>query len=146
MPKQVIDDFITSYLKPFLKQEGFSKRGRTWVKHKTDLSFIINVQASKWNISGRSPEFFLNYGVFIPDTYETDFHMPVPAQPMEHDCIRRFRLYTITGEELWKITADKRRWFSRSRKNQIAVEIIDALKSQCFSYFDKIKNAGDVRR
>jgi uncharacterized protein DUF4304 len=145
-PKQEIDNFVDKYLKPFLEQESFVRRGRTWVKDEDGFSFIINVQADKWNTAGDIAKFFVNYGVFAPSLYEDYFHMAIPKQPMEYDCILRYRLRTKKGEEAWSAHVEQRRFFFGNKYNGNGEEIIEAIESQSFKLFDEIQSIEDIRK
>ncbi|WP_147377249.1 DUF4304 domain-containing protein [Mangrovibacterium diazotrophicum] len=55
-------EFIKSYLKPKLKEEGFRTSGQTWWKMKDDFFIVINLQNSQWN-SKEEMSFCFNIGV-----------------------------------------------------------------------------------
>lgn len=145
-PQQAIDDFIIQYLKVFLKQEGFVKYGRTWAKVGANFSFILSIQADKWNSADSIPQCFVNYGVFVPSLYESVFRMPVPKRPMEYDCILRKRLLNKNGEEFWKVYPGKRKPLFGTKYNNTAEEIIEAIKTQSFKLFHEIESIDDVRK
>lgn len=59
-------EFIKSYLKPKLKDEGFRTSGQTWWKINDDFCVVINLQNSQWN-SQESLSFCFNIGVGLTE-------------------------------------------------------------------------------
>jgi hypothetical protein len=59
-------EFIKSYLKPKLKEEGFNTSGQTWWKNKGDFFLVINLQNSQWN-SLNEISFCFNIGVALTE-------------------------------------------------------------------------------
>lgn len=59
-------EFIKSYIKPKLKEEGFRASGQTWWKIKEDFFIVINLQNSQWNIK-EELSFCFNIGVGLTD-------------------------------------------------------------------------------
>ncbi|NVK73132.1 MAG: DUF4304 domain-containing protein [Oceanospirillaceae bacterium] len=59
-------EFIKSYLKPKLKDEGFRTAGQTWWKIVDDFAIVINLQNSQWN-SQESLSFCFNIGVGLTE-------------------------------------------------------------------------------
>lgn len=54
--------FIKSYLKPKLKDEGYRTSARTWWKFRDEFFIVINLQNSQWNEKNRL-SFCFNAGV-----------------------------------------------------------------------------------
>jgi hypothetical protein len=63
-------EFIKTYLKPKLKEDGFSTSGQTWWKMQDDFFIVINLQNSQWN-SKDELSFCFNIGVGLTG-YLTD--------------------------------------------------------------------------
>lgn len=59
-------EFIKTYLKPKLKEEGFRTSGQTWWKIKDDFFVVINLQNSQWN-SKEELSFCFNIGVGLTE-------------------------------------------------------------------------------
>ena len=91
-PKVIIDDFIQTYLAPFMKEAGYKKNGRTWLKENGDLTYIINIQADRWNSENRVPQFFINYGVYVPSLVQDLMGIAPPQYPTEGYCAIRSRV------------------------------------------------------
>ena len=64
--KDIQTDFIKTYLKPTLKEQGFKTSGQTWWKSKGDFFVVINLQNSQWN-SKEELSFCLNIGVALTE-------------------------------------------------------------------------------
>lgn len=64
--KDIQTEFIKTYLKPTLKENGYKTSGQTWWKNKGDFFIIINLQNSQWN-SKEELSFCLNIGVTLTE-------------------------------------------------------------------------------
>jgi hypothetical protein len=65
---KAIDRVVGLRLGPMLKAAGFSKSARTFHRHATGVTHVVNVQGSQGNI-GDSGEFTINLGVFVREFY-----------------------------------------------------------------------------
>lgn len=65
--KEKQTEFIKSYLKPTLKQNGYQTSGQTWWKDKGDFFNVINLQNYSWN-SKDSVDFRFNIGIALKVT------------------------------------------------------------------------------
>jgi len=59
-------EFISSYLKPTLKNHGYRTSGQTWWKSMGEFFVVINLQNSQWN-SKDELSFCLNIGVALKE-------------------------------------------------------------------------------
>ncbi len=59
-------EFIKTYLKPKLKEEGFRTSAQTWWKINDDFFVVINLQNSQWN-SKEELSFCFNIGVGLTE-------------------------------------------------------------------------------
>src|SRR5690606_28661656 len=60
-------EFIKSYLKPTLKQNGYQTSAQTWWKDKGDFFNVINLQNYSWN-SKDIVDFRFNIGIALKAT------------------------------------------------------------------------------
>jgi Domain of unknown function (DUF4304) len=60
-------DFIKSYLKPTLKQNGYQTSGQTWWKNQDDFFIIVNLQNYSWNDKD-NVDFCFNIGIGLTAT------------------------------------------------------------------------------
>lgn len=142
-PSDAIDQIVTIYIAPLLKKEGFKKTGRTWLREFDDYSLVINVQARRWNSTGTSAEFTLNYGIYIPSTYEQLFGMQKPKSPKEYDCLIRKRVVGDDGRELWLDVYDY------DDTEILGQEVESKITDQCLRMFNEVKslvNIADMMR
>ena len=65
--KEKQSEFIKSYLKPTLKQNGYQTSGQTWWKDKGDFFNVINLQNYSWN-SKDTVDFRFNIGIALKAT------------------------------------------------------------------------------
>jgi hypothetical protein len=73
-------------LKPFLKEQGFRKKGASWWKHTEDFIQVINIQGSQW-----SKKFYINLAVYIRSLGDEEW-------PTEYKCHIRNRLESLVGD------------------------------------------------
>jgi hypothetical protein len=69
--KEKQTEFIKSYLKPTLKQNGYQTSGQTWWKDKGDFFNVINLQNYSWN-SKDSVDFRFNIGIALKATVKDE--------------------------------------------------------------------------
>lgn len=69
--KEKQNEFIKSYLKPTLKQNGYQTAGQTWWKDKGDFFSVINLQNYSWN-SKDSVDFRFNIGIALKATVKDE--------------------------------------------------------------------------
>lgn len=64
--KEIQSAFIKTYLKPILKETGYSTSGQTWWKNNGAFFTVINLQNSQWN-SKEELSFCLNIGIALTE-------------------------------------------------------------------------------
>lgn len=64
--KDIQLEFIKTYLKPVLKENGYRTSGQTWWKNMGDFFIVINLQNSSFN-SKEELSFCLNIGVALTE-------------------------------------------------------------------------------
>ena len=69
--KEKQTEFIKSYLKPTLRQNGYQTSGQTWWKDKGDFFNVINLQNYSWN-SKDSVDFRFNIGIALKATVKDE--------------------------------------------------------------------------
>jgi hypothetical protein len=70
--------FIKAYLKPTLKQFGYSTNSQTWWKTRDDFHIVINLQNFSWN-SKDEVNFSFNIGIALKATTKDN------SKPSYHD-------------------------------------------------------------
>jgi hypothetical protein len=60
-------EFIKSYLKPTLKQNGYQTSGQTWWRNQGDFFIIVNLQNYSWN-NKDNVDFCFNIGIGLTAT------------------------------------------------------------------------------
>lgn len=137
-PSDAINQVVALHIAPILKEKGFKKLGRTWVKDLTDYSFIINVQASRWNNSDVDAAFTINYGIYVPSIYPLLFGNQKPKSPKEYDCVLRKRVVESNKKEIW--------WnaYNYDDITKLGQEIELEVTNQCLGFFGKIRSLVDI--
>ena len=69
--KEKQTEFIKTYLKPTLKQNGYQTSGQTWWKDKGDFFNVINLQNYSWN-SKDNVDFRFNIGIALKATVKDE--------------------------------------------------------------------------
>jgi hypothetical protein len=130
LPAKILDTYIQENISPLMKTNGFLKNGKTWTKQNSDVTYVVNIQSNKWNVSGKPVEVFINYGIYSPERYMKQFKSsPLPRHPKEYDCYIRERLINSNdSSETWTISIDKQ------GSNQDVM--LDAINSTIFPFFE----------
>lgn len=110
--KQV--DGIQSLLTPFLKENGFRKRGRTYNRTSSDgLVSVINFQMGAFDPPGTTyipglrenlyGSFTINLGIYVPEVYEIQVGGELKNFVQDDQCCIRARLGTLGQErkDIW---------------------------------------------
>lgn len=110
--KQV--DEIQSQLTPFLKDNGFRKRGRTYNRTSSDgITSVINFQMGAFDPPGTTyfpglrenlyGLFTTNLGVYVPEVYKFQVGSEVKSFVQENHCCIRARLGALGQEsqDIW---------------------------------------------
>lgn len=83
--------FVRDYMKPCLKEAGFSKKGMNFYRQRGDIVDVINFQGSSHNGWGNSI-FFLNYGMDSVEFW-TQTGNTANLQPHYTTCLYSHRLF-----------------------------------------------------
>lgn len=129
---------VARRITPFLITEGYKKRGRNWSKQEEGYSTVINLQANKWYRRGDEVRFAINYGIFVPSTYEATFLMPIPKHPTEGSTIISKRLTNTEYADHW--------WAIRSQRDmeRTSKQVCEWLEQVVLSYFAQIHSLADI--
>jgi Domain of unknown function (DUF4304) len=99
----IAKESLTALLKP----RGFRKRGSLYRYDLKELSWLIDVQKSRWNTQ-EAAEFTVNFGVFVPGVIATYGNRTEPDTPGIHHCCIYGRVGDLTPDHLdkwWKVNA-----------------------------------------
>jgi hypothetical protein len=103
---KAIDQCIHLGLAPSLKQDGFKKTGRTFMRQIELCTQLVNVQASQSNI-GNTGKFTLNLGIYFPTVEKLVKGTELGQPPKEYDCTLRQRIGQLMpehgGDKWWSI-------------------------------------------
>jgi hypothetical protein len=154
--KDIQTEFIKTYLKPVLKENGYKTSGQTWWKSMGDFFIVINLQNSQWN-SKEELSFCLNIGVALTEKLAdkekkkaTYFDIATQVREDAYLTEERQRVKKTQGGWLgYKIT-DKTDLTEFIKEFKIDLEenilkILDRLKSlsDCITFYEKFGFWGD---
>ena len=136
--KQV--DEIQSQLTPFLKENGFRKRGRTFNRTSSDgLISVINFQMGAFDPPGTTyipglrenlyGLFTINLGIYVPEVYKYQGSSEVKGFVQNYHCCIRARLGVLGQERRdiwWK--ADVSSKLIDDLRNRLAMEALPFLQ------------------
>ncbi|MBA4501102.1 DUF4304 domain-containing protein [Marinobacterium marinum] len=95
-----IDKVIKEGLSKIMKENGFKKSGRTFLKKVEDGWHIVNVQSSSGNL-GVDGKFSVNLGI-ISNVISEKSGLKIPLKPKEYDSTVRERLgILVHGNDYW---------------------------------------------
>lgn len=92
--KDIQKEIIKTYLKPVLKEWGYSTSGQIWWKMKGEFFIVIHLQNSQWN-SADHVSFCFNIGVGLTARLQPNKKPPVSL----HDILTRMGERAYLSEE-----------------------------------------------
>jgi hypothetical protein len=138
-PAAVVNE-VALHIAPFLKEKGFKKSARVWYKEGADVGYLIDIQSSKWNRRGEDVEFAVNYGVFVPLTYEASYYVPPPKKPTGFSCVLHHRLTKSgRGDYWWKL-------HGKQDIDTASGEVLALLKQHALPFFDSIRDIPTIAK
>lgn len=90
-----VDAFLDEHIKPFLKQAGFAKYGRTFYRKREDIFDVINFQGSRSNGFGNQ-KFYINCGMGS-FTFQKEITGQEQPKPKYYRELYRGRIESFTG-------------------------------------------------
>jgi hypothetical protein len=132
-----IDQVIKEGLSKVMKENGFKKSGRTFLKETEDGWQIVNIQASSGNL-GADGKFAINLGI-INNAISEKSGLNIPSKPKEYDSTVRERLGTLVhGEDYWWEISDQ------TDISSLAKEITETMFGYGFPWLQKYSNIKDI--
>jgi hypothetical protein len=99
-PTKLIDQIVSTHLKPALLAKGFRKQGSTFWRDRGEVIDVMTVQKSQWN-DGQAARFTVNMGVYWKRIHELLGEPVKTIPPKEYQCTirqRLGRLFSVTPE------------------------------------------------
>jgi len=152
-------EFIKVYLKPKLKEEGFSTSGQTWWKNKGDFFIVINLQNSQWNSKDRV-SFCFNIGIALTERLKD----PTKNKATYNDIVTNLREEAYLSEDRQKHKYRQDGWlgylltdktdladFIKELKFDFENEILPKLSrlsnlDDCLNYYKNFEVWGEILR
>jgi hypothetical protein len=152
--KQV--EFVKSYLKPKLREEGFSTSRLTWWKNKGDFFIVINLQNSTYN-SKNELSFCFNIGVAITELIKD----PFKKEATYYDTVTNLRENAYLSENRTKHKYRQNGWlgylitdetdlieFTEELRKDFEIDILPKLDQlntleDCIKFYQKFNFWGD---
>lgn len=115
--------------KQYMKEKGYKKRNTTWVKKDEDISVVVNIQSSQFDLGN----FYINLGVYICSLGNKDF-------PSISDChmLERINIAVTSVDSFIKIVDKWEQWYGTKSKiyeNLLAGKKPMITVKQVYTYF-----------
>lgn len=142
----LLDGLIRGPLASFFKARGFTRRAGTWNRKRSGFVDVVNIQASRWNESGKLEDLTINAGVLMPAVFELCWGKPAPAFVKEEDCTVRARIGDLLEEENG---AQLDRWWRMTPETSAAdlgVDLSSLLEANVLPFLERIESLRDLER
>ncbi len=103
-----LSQILKRWVTPTLQGLDFKKRQMNYVKNVDGLSWLINIQRSRWNNNTKS-EFTLNCGVYVPGVFSKYANRPERPNPRIEDCSVYARIGMLMPQKSdlwWELRSD----------------------------------------
>ncbi|MBI1922766.1 DUF4304 domain-containing protein [Candidatus Poribacteria bacterium] len=134
---------LKKHLTPLLKPLGFRKRGNIYELCRGELSWIIDVQRSRWNDTEEA-QFTLNCGVYVKGVLSTYLDLPEPNAPTLPYCCISVRMGMLNVEKVdkwWKLCEDDD---VESIDGRMGSEIQERIQWDVLPFLRQFKSLQDV--
>jgi hypothetical protein len=120
---KLVDQTISQYVAPKLKQYGFNKSGRVFWKGKTSITEVITIQKAP-HTSLEKVDFTVNLGVYWHDIQEDIKRSVKRWPPKEYECtvFQRIGFLFNNNCDYWWMTTNKTDF--ELLGNDVAIKII----------------------
>ncbi len=136
------NDFLKTYIAPFLKSHGFKKKGAVWNRKNNDIVEVIDFQSAKVPAKGES-NFTVNIGVLHPDVWKIYWEKELPDFIAEVECFPRTRIGNFItpprGDTWWTLS-------KHSNVEEIANEILSVIEHKCFPFMHSMADLQEVSK
>lgn len=134
--KGPFDKIISESVKPFLKNNGFKKKGLNFYKLSEPLIFLINFQKSFGN-SSEETRFYINCSIHSSEIDDIQ-GKPKLVEPKEYETFYRNRISEITDTQRLYYVLNK-----DTDLEKLNAEILSDLKI-AITFFDPIRSTNDL--
>jgi len=134
---------LSKFVKPLLKESGFARTGDTYVRKQDELSWLIDVQKSRYN-DGTQASFTLNCGVYVPGVLSRYGLAPEPSRPKVYHCVVSARVGMLSKEHLdiwWTLTAVEDAAFTDAK---IGREVARRLVEHVLPFLQRFSSRAEV--
>lgn len=136
-PAEAVDIVIRD-IAPIFKAAGYKKIGRTWTKDMDGFSFIISIQASRWNGDETGAAFDAGYGIFVPQVFKALHTYEQPKNPKIHDCTFSQFISGRLQRVPWEI-------FDNTDLDALSKSVAVQIQEECIDAFAPIATLDDVK-
>lgn len=135
-----INKVISAEIAPFLKSEGFRRKGRAFHRLHGQHVDVVSIQGSKWN-SGSTGEFTVNVGVYYPAIAELYDPYRPDGLPEEYHCTLRERIGVL-------MTGNRDKWWKLGRftnEEKLSHEVANAVRDFCIPWLAQMADPESVK-
>jgi hypothetical protein len=128
---------LKSGLTPALEARDFHKSGPTYRFEQGDLSWLVNVQKSRWNAADEV-QFTINGGIYIPRIVSRYTGRAEPKQPSLVDCCISVRIGMLSEtriDEWWKLTKT-----NHDDDGKIAAAVVDRVEALLLPFLARFRS------
>ncbi len=138
-----VKTILRDYVSKTLEANGFRKARHVYIKGVTDLSWIVEIQRSRWNDAVES-EFTFNCGVFVPAVTSVYLNRPERDRIDSTDCCVWSRIGMLAEDKRdkwWKLRADDD---AGSVDHETGKELVKRLTEHAFPFFSRFQTTDQV--
>lgn len=140
-----LNAILHEWVSPVLEANGFHKFKHVYEKKLEGLSWLVEIQQSRWN-DGVESQFTVNCGVFIPGIMPLYLDRPERSRLDITDCCVHVRIGALAKDRLDK-------WWKLRIKDDTSVtdyevgkELTERLSKDAFPFFSRFQNPEQVLR
>lgn len=132
--KAVISQVLGESVTPFLKLQGFDRRGRTYDRVRDGRRELINVEPHHCNRYGGS--LTINLGIFIPEVDAILSLYPLQAAPQDYECHIRRELDEV-GSGWWEFDA-------ATDRSALGIAVRGQVEHNALAFFDNLSTRAGI--
>ena len=135
--KELLNASIKETIVPYLKKDGYKKRAFTWVKECKEVSKVLNIQGSQYNLKTDS-RYTVNLGIF-----HHDFHMErmgfLGKSLSESSCDVRIRIGELMHgrDHWWELN-------TYSDNQRVLEDMMNNIETHAYKWLDSYNSLQDM--
>jgi hypothetical protein len=136
-----LNQFVEESMQPFLKSQGFKKKGLLWNRERGIFTDVVTLQEAKHS-TPENAVFTINLGVFVNPLFEIVWSKALNGFATEADCAVRLRLGDLIQNKPYGDAHDQ--WWTLPDDSEsvalISQEIQKALEEMAIPFLEKFQD------